>query len=229
MHSAHISSRIMHCAFCVVLSLSAFAATDDWAQHAHYAEANRLLEQPPVAVFMGNSITEMWNEAHPDFFLAHNYACRGIGGQVSAQMLARFQADVIRLQPQVVVIMAGTNDIGLNNGYISPEHILENIQSMCELAQLHHIQPLLCSVLPVYEYPWRKELVEPSQTILRLNSLFKAYAEQNSIPYIDYYSAMVDDRGGLPAVYSADGVHPISAGYDLMESIIVPAISKYLK
>ena len=144
-------------------------------------------------------------------------------------MLARFQADVIQLHPQVVVIMAGTNDIGLNNGYITNEHIAENIQSMCELALFHHIQPILCSVLPVYQYPWRKELVNPAETIRQLNTLLRAYAEQNNIPYMDYYSVMVDERGGLPAVYSADGVHPISAGYDLMETLITKEIEKYVK
>lgn len=221
--------RFSFAALALMLTVSVFAATDDWAQHTLYAPANQALQQPPVAVFMGNSITQMWEEAHPGFFTAHNYACRGIGGQVSSQMLSRFQADVIQLHPQVVVIMAGTNDIGLNNGYITNEHIAENIQSMCELALFHHIQPILCSVLPVYEYPWRKELENPAETVRQLNVLLRAYAEQNNIPYMDYYSAMVDDRGGLPAVYSQDGVHPISAGYDLMESLITKEIEKYLK
>ena len=100
---------------------------------------------------------------------------------------------------------------------------------MCELALFHHIQPILCSVLPVYQYPWRKELVNPAETIRQLNTLFRAYAEQNNIPYMDYYSVMVDERGGLPAVYSEDGVHPISAGYDLMETLITKEIEKYVK
>lgn len=221
--------RFSFAALALLLTVSVFAATDDWAQYGLYTSANQSLTQSPTVVFMGNSITQMWEEAHPDFFTTHNYACRGIGGQVSSQMLARFQADVIQLHPQVVVIMAGTNDIGLNNGYITNEHIAENIQSMCELALFHHIQPILCSVLPVYQYPWRKELVNPAETIRQLNTLLRAYAEQNNIPYMDYYSVMVDERGGLPAVYSADGVHPISAGYDLMETLITKEIEKYVK
>ena len=200
----------------IIVSVSLFAATDDWAQHSRYT---------PSVVFMGNSITDLWDNIHPEFFTANNYANRGISGQVTSQMLARFQADVIQLHPQIVVILAGTNDIALNNGYITIEHI----QSMCELAQYHRIQPVICSVLPAYEYPWRKEMGSPAETIRQLNNLLRAYAEKNHIPYVDYYSALVDERGGLPEAYSKDGVHPTAAGYDIMEPIITAEINKHLK
>lgn len=212
----------------VLMSITVFAATDDWAQHNRYATANQSLEDSVQVVFIGNSITDHWDDIHPEFFSANHYANRGISGQVSSQMLVRFQSDVIRLHPRVVVILAGTNDIALNNGYIAIEHIAENVQSMCELAQFHHIQPIICSVLPVYQYPWRKEVIAPADTIRRLNTILRAYAEANHIPYVDYYAALVDERGGLPEIYSNDGVHPISAGYDIMERLITAEISKHL-
>lgn len=212
----------------VLMSITVFAATDDWAQHNRYATANQSLEDSVQVVFIGNSITDHWDDIHPEFFSANHYANRGISGQVSSQMLVRFQSDVIHLHPRVVVILAGTNDIALNNGYIAIEHIAENVQSMCELAQFHHIQPIICSVLPVYQYPWRKEVIAPADTIRQLNAMLRAYAEANHIPYVDYYAALVDERGGLPEIYSNDGVHPISAGYDIMERLITAEISKHL-
>mgnify|MGYP004587242141 FL=1 len=210
-------------------SISLGAATDDWTQHNRYAGANQALVDTPLVVFMGNSITDHWDNIHPEFFTANHYANRGISGQVTSQMLARFQADVIQLHPQIVVILAGTNDIALNNGYIAIEHIAENIQSMCELAQHHHIQPIICSVLPAYEYAWRKEVESPATVIRQLNGLLQTYAEKNDIPYADYYSALADERGGLPEKYSKDGVHPTAAGYDIMEPIITAEINKHLK
>ena len=220
----------------VMVSVSVGAATDDWAQHCRYADvnqslvnANQSLADTPSVVFIGNSITDHWDNIHPEFFTANHYANRGISGQVTSQILVRFQADVIQLHPQVVVILAGTNDIALNNGYIAIEHIAENIQSMCELAMFHHIQPVICSVLPAYEYSWRKEMGSPAETIRQLNVLLRAYAEANHIPYVDYYSALVDERGGLPEAYSKDGVHPTAAGYDIMEPIITAEINKHLK
>lgn len=213
----------------LVVSVSLSAATDDWAQHNRYADANRSLADAPVAVFIGNSITDLWDDIHPDFFAVNNYVNRGISGQVSSQILVRFQADVIQLHPQMVVILAGTNDIALNNGYIAIEHVAENIKSMCELAQYNHIQPIICSVLPAYEYPWRKESDSPAETIRQLNALLKAYAESHNIVYVDYYSALTDERGGLPKAYSNDGVHPTAAGYDIMEPLITAEIDKSLK
>lgn len=200
-------------------------ATDDWAQHNRFAQLNDTVSVSPVAVFIGNSITDGWDDCHPTFFTANNFINRGIGGQVSSQMLVRFQADVIQLKPQAVVILAGTNDIGLNNGYIELQHIAENIYSMCEIARYHHIRPIICSVLPVYEYPWRKEIKNPTLEIQKLNTLLRNYALQNGITYVDYYTAMADERGGLPWEYSTDGVHPTSAGYDVMEQLIVKALA----
>jgi len=116
----------------IALALPALltAQQRDWANYGRYAEANAQLTTPPAVVFMGNSITDGWDNAHPEFFTANNFACRGIGGQVTGQMLCRFRADVINLHPQAVVILAGTNDLAQNNGPIATQHIVENIMSM---------------------------------------------------------------------------------------------------
>ncbi len=195
-------------------------AQSDWAQHDRYAANNDSITARPKAVFMGNSITDNWAKFHPEFFVENNFVGRGISGQVTSQMLCRFQSDVIALRPKMVIIMAGTNDIAQNNGYISHEHILQNIQSMCELAKQNRIHPVLCSCLPAAAFKWRPEM-KPAEDIKRLNEMIKAYAKANKIKYIDYHSALVDEHGGLPKKYAADGVHPNMDGYAIMEQILI--------
>jgi len=210
-------------------------ADKTWAQHERYAAQNdtvigkvkgengKVKGKRPTAVLMGNSITDNWAKYHPEFFAENNFVGRGISGQVTAQMLSRFQADVIALRPKMVIIMAGTNDIAMNNGYIAHEHILQNIQSMVELAKYHRIKPVLCSCLPAAEFKWRKNLT-PAEDIKRLNEMIKTYAEANKIKYIDYHSALADEIGGLPKKYAADGVHPNMEGYAIMEEILLKAL-----
>jgi len=199
-------------------------AQKSWAHYERYDAHNDSViankGRRVKAVFMGNSITDNWAKFHPEFFAENNFIGRGISGQVTSQMLCRFQADVIALKPRFVVIMAGTNDIAQNNGYISHEHILQNIQSMCELAKQNHIRPVLCSCLPAAAFRWRPDM-QPAADIIRLNEMIKAYAKSNKIKYIDYHSALVDENGGLPVKYAADGVHPNMDGYAIMEEILL--------
>jgi lysophospholipase L1-like esterase len=211
-------------------------AQKSWAQHERYAASNdtvkarmrmpeygynKLAKSRRVeAVLIGNSITDNWAKFDPEFFAANNFVGRGISGQVTAQMLSRFQADVVELNPKMVIIMAGTNDIAMNNGYISHEHILQNIQSMVELAKYHKIKPVLCSCLPAASFKWRPALT-PAEDIKRLNEMIKAYAKANKILYVDYYSAFVDEQGGLPTKYAKDGVHPNLEAYKIMEQILL--------
>ncbi|HEY5570554.1 MAG TPA: GDSL-type esterase/lipase family protein, partial [Bacteroidales bacterium] len=115
-------------------------AQNDWAGFKVYDEANTKVTTRPDAVFMGNSITQGWQGAHPEFFTDNNYVGRGISGQVTSQMLVRFRSDVINLKPKAVVILAGTNDIAQNNGIITVEHIFENFVSMAELAKANKIK-----------------------------------------------------------------------------------------
>lgn len=213
-------------AMCTLATSSLFSQQNDWAQFGRYAEANKSVETPTRVIFMGNSITDGWWNTDSLFFKNNRYIGRGIGGQTTAQMLVRFRADVIDLQPKAVVILAGTNDIAQNNGYIAPENILGNIISMAELAKANNIDVVLCSILPAYEYGWRKGL-EPADKIIALNKMIKEYADRHNLTYVDYHSALKDARNGLPEKYSKDGVHPTMEGYKIMERLISEALEKY--
>lgn len=204
------------------------AQQKDWAQFGRYAQANKTLETGARVVFMGNSITDNWWPADSLFFLTNHYVNRGISGQTTAEMLVRFRADVLDLHPQAVVILAGTNDVAGNNGYIAPEHTFGNIVSMVELARAHDIRVVLCSILPAYDFPWRPGL-EPAGKIVHLNRMLRAYADQEGIPYVDYHSALKDSRDGLPKRYSGDGVHPNLTGYKIMEPMVKAVVEKMLK
>ncbi len=201
--------------------------TDDskksWANYECYASENQD-KDAPVAVFMGNSITQGWASIRPEFFSRNNFLGRGIGGQVTAQMLARFRQDVLNLHPKAVVIMAGTNDIALNQQYVPIEHIAGNIFSMIELAQLHGIKVLLLSCLPVLKYSWRPEITDAAQQIATLNVYLESYAKINGVTYLDLHSVMKDKDGGLPKKYSDDGVHPTSEGYAVMEPLVIESL-----
>lgn len=211
----------------LLITVGLFAQNKDWAQFERYCTHNKSISKQPAVVFMGNSITDCWADTVPAFFADNNFVGRGISGQVSSQMLVRFQEDVINLHPKVVVICCGTNDIAQNNGYISLEHILQNIKSMCELARCNKIKPIVCSTLPAKAFKWRPGMT-PANDIRKLNEMIKAYAAENKIPYVDYHSALTDEDGGLPKQYSKDGVHPNAHGYAVMESVIIPILKKYL-
>lgn len=207
-----------------IISAAAMAQTDkDWAKFYRYNEANAAVTVKPKAVFMGDSITDYWLKKDGGFFASNNFAGRGISGQTTSHMLVRFRRDVLDLAPKYVVILAGTNDIALNNGLITLENILGNIQSMCDLARAHKIKPVICSVLPAASYRWRKEL-QPAQDIVKLNAMLRAYAESSNIPYVDYHSVLKDENDGLPLEYAADGVHPGIECYKIMEGIILKVL-----
>jgi len=164
----------------------------------------------------------------PGFFTDNNYINRGISGQTSPQMLIRFRVDVIHLKPAAVVILAGTNDIAGNTGPSTLEMIADNIFSMAELAKSNKIKVILCSVLPVYDYPWKPRL-NPAEKIVKLNEMIQEYAHKKGFIYLDYFTAMVDERKGMQADYSKDGVHPNEAGYNVMMPLCTKAINKALK
>lgn len=202
------------------------AISADWANFARYENANKTAPKSPQAVLLGDSITDSWARVRGDFFRENNLVGRGISGQVTSQMLVRMRRDVLDLKPKFVAILAGTNDIAKNNGDISIENIYGNIVSMAEIAKLHGIKVAICSVLPVYQYPWRKEVKDPPAQIEKLNSMLKKYAEQNDCIYVDYYSQMADERKGLPPDLAKDGVHPTAKGYAIMEKILLETLSK---
>ncbi|WP_347158839.1 SGNH/GDSL hydrolase family protein [Pontibacter chitinilyticus] len=205
---------------------------DDWANLGRYHEANMQLKAPAAnenrVVFMGNSITDAWINASPEFFKNNNYIDRGISGQTTPQMLIRFRPDVIALKPKAVVILAGTNDIAGNTGPSTLEMIEDNLASMAQLAKANGIKVILSSVLPVYDYPWKPGL-QPAEKIITLNNWIKDYAAKNDMIYLDYFPAMADERNGMKAAYSKDGVHPNKEGYTVMEGLVKKAIAKALE
>jgi len=203
----------------------------DWPNLERFRTANAALKLPASAenrvVFLGNSITEGWINSRPDFFSTHPYINRGISGQTTPQMLIRFRQDVIALQPKVVVILAGTNDIAGNTGPSTIEMIEDNLASMSELAAANDIRVVLSSVLPVYDYPWKPGL-KPADKIIALNAWIKQFCEKKGFIYLDYFSSLADERNGMKASLSSDGVHANVEGYKIMEPLVEAAIQKAL-
>ena len=228
----HIQLTIFIIISIIFMEQTLLAQNNDWADLNRYKEENLKLGLPSPdenrVVFMGNSITQGWIEADPDFFMGKSYINRGISGQTTPQMLVRFRPDVVNLKPKVVVILAGTNDIAGNTGPSTLEMIEDNIASMVEIAKANNIKIILCSVLPAYDYPWKPGL-EPAQKIVDLNKWIKNYAEKNEIIYVDYFTPMADQRNGLKKEYSEDGVHPNLAGYKIMEPLVEKAIADVLR
>jgi len=216
--------------YCSMFNFNADA--QDWANLGRFAGANAALPAPAKGenrvVFMGNSITEGWLTHDSAFFVGKPYINRGISGQTTPQMLVRFRADVINLHPKVVVILAGTNDIAGNTGPSTLEMIENNIASMAELAAANGIKVVLSSVLPAYRYSWKPE-VQPAEKIVTLNVWIKTYAARKGFVYVDYFSAMTDERHGLKSELTLDGVHPNRAGYKIMEPLVEKAIREAMK
>lgn len=207
----------------------------DWPDLNRYRDANA--QVPPPArnekrvVFMGDSITDGWPLGQ--FFPGAPYLNRGISGQTTPQMLIRFRPDVLALKPFAVVILAGTNDIAGNTGPMPLSATQDNIASMAELAQAHGIRVVLASVLPVHDYGRRADgsqiiatVSRPPEVILALNAWLKDYARKNRHTYLDYYAAMVDDKGRLKAELADDGLHPNAQGYVIMQRLIQQVLPK---
>ena len=223
--------KLFEKSFLMLLLLNCLCA-QDWANLGKYRLDNANLALASSSenriVFMGNSITEGWETLHPEFFSGKPYINRGISGQTTPQMLLRFRADVINLNPELVIILAGTNDIAGNTGPSSIKMIAHNIISMAELAMINDIKIILCSVLPVYDYTWKPGL-NPVGKISALNEIIRDYAQNNGITYLDYYSSMADDRKGLIEDFTYDGVHPNKLGYTIMGSLLETAIGETLE
>lgn len=216
------------------LQFSAQALADqlqDWNQLGRYHADNLKLQSHPVpagrVVFFGDSITDGWKL--PQSFPGKPYVNRGISGQTTPQMLVRLFPDVISLKPAALILLAGTNDIARNTGPATQTQIAHNVQAISELAKLHGIKVILCSVLPVSDYTARPKTPQrPPADILKLNAWLKEYAAKTGAVYADYFSAFVDEKGWLKDGYSGDGLHPNAKGYELMAPIAEAAIQKAL-
>lgn len=206
---------------------------NDWANFSRYSEANKKLSPPKEGenrvVFLGNSITQGWVSKQPDFFANGNYIGRGISGQTSPQALLRFRPDVVDLKPKVVVINIGINDIAENTGPYNPDFTLGNIASMVEIAKANGIKVVLASVHPAFEFPWRKDISDVPNKIIRFNERLKQYAQSQGVVYLDYHSAMKDSRNGMAPDIAEDGVHPTLKGYKIMAPLAEKSIAEALK
>jgi lysophospholipase L1-like esterase len=204
----------------------------DWANLERYRAANDSVGAPGRGerrvVFMGNSITESWAPLFAEQFPGKPYVGRGISGQTTPQMVVRFRQDVVALRPSVVVILGGTNDIAGNTGPSSVAMIADNLRSMTEIAKANKIRVVLASVLPVYDYPWKRG-ISPADTIVKLNRWMKSYADSVGATYLDFHTPMADARGGLRSDLTRDGVHPNATGYRVMAPLAEAAIQSALK
>lgn len=199
----------------------------DWANRCRFRAANAEVlagGERPELVFMGDSITENWLLGDPALFES-TYVNRGIGGQTTPQMLLRFRADVIALQPRAVHIMAATNDIAGNTGPATLQDVKDNLQSMVELARAHDIEVLLASIPPAAAFDWRPGL-DPRPVIAELNQWLRDYAAANKLVYVDYFAALADANGGLRSDYGNDGVHPNRAGYAAMRRVLESSLTE---
>jgi lysophospholipase L1-like esterase len=204
---------------------------NDWANLGRFRNDNKKIGLPSAGeirvVFMGNSITEGWSRLDSGFFAGRPFINRGISGQTTPQMLIRFKPDVVNLKAEVVVVLAGINDIAGNTGPSTLEMIEDNLTSMVEIAQANRIRVVLSSVLPAYDFPWRPGM-EPAEKVVKLNSWIKSYAGTHDCVYLDYFTPMSDEKNGLKKEYTQDGVHPTLAGYKIMEPLVEEAIKKAL-
>jgi lysophospholipase L1-like esterase len=203
---------------------------NDWAYLCRYRDANAALKESgprPKVVFMGDSITEGWINAHPDFFTKHGYVDRGISGQSSSQMLVRFYADVVRLRPEAVHIMAGTNDIGGATGPITEDEAVDNVRAMLDMARANKIKVVLASIPPMSRLLPRPEFNLRPQ-VLSLNMRLKALAAERGVTFVDYYTPLAAPDGAFDPKYANDGVHPTYVGYSVMEPLVEAALSRAL-
>ena len=201
----------------------------DFGMIGYYAKDNAALiasGRPVDIVFMGDSITELWNDKRPGFFSAGRVD-RGIGGQTSSQMVLRMFSDVVALKPKAVHIMAGTNDIAGNTGTMTARMTEDNIRAMIDIAQRHGIKVLLAPIPPAASFPWRSE-VETRPRIAEINKWLEKYARQVGATWVDYRPVLDDGNGAMKQGLASDGVHPTEAGYDAMATVIEPILKRML-
>jgi lysophospholipase L1-like esterase len=214
-------------------ALTMNAQDADWGQISRYDQANKELIAKGVdstrVVLIGNSITDAWPFTRPDFFKDNNLVGRGISGQTSPQFLVRFRNDVINLQPAVMVLNVATNDIAENTGTYNEDFTFGNICSMVQLAKRAGIRVILTSVLPAGQFPWRPSVTDGPEKIFSLNARISKLAEDERVPFVDYYSSMLAKDGrSMISDYTQDGVHPNAKGYEVMENLLLPVIKQEL-
>jgi lysophospholipase L1-like esterase len=206
-------------------------AQTDWAELGHFAAENAALGSPDRGeqrvVFLGDSITQGWSDASPAYFADKAYVERGISGQTTPQMLVRFRADVVDLEPAAVIILAGTNDLAGNTGPATNKMIQDNLASMSEIAAANGIRVVLATILPTTDYPWAPGL-DPAPRIAAINEWIADYVEEKDHVFLDYHSGLANAQGAMQTAYTYDGVHVTGDGYSVMEALAEDAIDEAL-
>ena len=207
---------------------------EDFGEQYIYAAQNADLAAPAAdeqrVVFLGDSITDRWNLTK--FFPGKPYVNRGIGGQVSPQMLVRFHADVVALKPRAVVILAGINDIQGALQVETEAQIAANYTAMAEIAEANGIKPIFTLLMPVNNYtPNAVTMLEDRkpERVAWLNAWLSGFCQAHGYGLIDYGPLLRDDKGLLKAEYTADGIHPNDIAYTLMAPVAEQAIEATLK
>lgn len=180
----------------------------------------------PKAVFIGNSITEMWFHYHPQFFKDNNFINKGVSGQTTQQILSRFEEDVLNLHPKIVVVGGGINDIAENKGSYNEDITLGNLVSMIESAQNNGIKVIISSLLPAERIPWNPSIIDVSKKVKSLNDRLRNYAKTNNIPFVDYYSLLQIEDKRLDPQITTDGIHLKEDGYTIMEKEVLPILNE---
>jgi lysophospholipase L1-like esterase len=232
------TSKYFPMRYCLVFMLCLIAATcygqdkrDNWADLSKYAPENAALGAPGPGVkrvvFMGSSVIEFWRDLDSAYFIRHHYIDRGVSGQISSQMLVRFQADVVDLKPAAVVILAGSNDIAMDTAFYMYKRIMDNIRSMVQLAKQNHIKVILCQYVPISDYPWRRG-IHPAPRIMHLNMLIAKLARRERVTLLDYFTPLENTQHGQKAALTRDGVHPNIKGYRVLEPLTDQMIARVL-
>jgi lysophospholipase L1-like esterase len=209
------------------------AMKQDFGEKYLYAAADKALPPPKPGekrvVFIGDSITDLWDLAR--FFPGKPYINRGVGGQVTAQMVLRFHQDVIALKPAAVVIFAGINDLHGALQRESDEGIEANWEAMADMAEAHRIKVVFASIMPVNDYTDNARYMlsdRDPKRIRALNAWLEAFCRRRGFPYADYYKVSVDSEGLLRADLTRDGLHPLPEGYRVMAPVAQAAIDRAL-
>lgn len=199
----------------------------DWPNLCRYAQSNAQViasGSAPGTVLIGDSITEYWRFADATLF-SDSWRNRGISGQTTAQMLLRFPGDVVALKPEVVHILAGTNDVAGNLGTVSDDTIVANITAMIDIARANRIKVVLGSIPPARFMSWKPGFT-PAPRIVALNARLKRLAADRAITFVDYFSKLRDSSDGFAEALANDGVHPNRDGYAIMRPMLERAVKQ---
>lgn len=211
-----------------VAGTSQMVPRGDWAAVCSYHADNARLTAArirPRVVLFGDSLVQDWGEHQPALF-GDEWVGRGVRGQGTTRMLARFRSDVIALKPQTVIIVAGTNDLIAADTRIGPDQSLANIETLVDLAEANGIAVILTTLPPVERFSTRPGFA-PQPFVAQLNQRLRELAERRALVLADFHAALVaPDGSAYRGGFSLDGVHPGPAAYRVLEPVVRAALAE---